>query len=302
MLTMFGSSPIAWATVIGYNSVTDAMWSGWVEALEKHAGDLYGKTSCVYVGALCFAAFTLPYFVQGFLLLPLDLANPLTSPQLARFKVQPQKRLDTSKLPKLFRVVCFNLFVLTPLLLSGFVYLSYCQRGRVGVRFTASLPAYTERAWMLLAHIFVNEVLFYYAHRLIHDRRFYARFHKQHHEFTAPIALAALYAHPLEFVVADFLAFTLGFCFFNPHLFFVLIWVTGASLGTQTHHSGYRFPWIASHDEQPDFHDFHHQKFNCNFGNMGWLDRLHNTDTMFLDYKKALAEAAVETAEERKQK
>ena len=53
--------------------------------------------------------------------------------------------------------------------------------------------------------------------------------------------------------------------------------MVGACLGTQTHHSGYRLPWIADFDEQPDFHDFHHQRFNCCFGNLGWLDALHGT-------------------------
>ena len=48
-------------------------------------------------------------------------------------------------------------------------------------------------------------------------------------------------------------------------------------LGTQTHHSGYRLPWVAAFDEQPDFHDFHHQRFSCCYGNIGWLDALHGT-------------------------
>ena len=56
-----------------------------------------------------------------------------------------------------------------------------------------------------------------------------------------------------------------------------LLLIVGACLGTQTHHSGYRLPWIAGFDEQPEFHDFHHMRFNCCYGNIGWLDALHGT-------------------------
>ena len=44
-------------------------------------------------------------------------------------------------------------------------------------------------------------------------------------------------------------------------------------MSSQTHHSGWRFPWIANYDEQPDFHDYHHAKFNCNFGEGATRDK-----------------------------
>ncbi|KAK7496481.1 hypothetical protein BaRGS_00012403, partial [Batillaria attramentaria] len=42
-------------------------------------------------------------------------------------------------------------------------------------------------------------------------------------------------------------------------------------------HSGYHFPGFPS----PEFHDFHHLKFNTNYGSLGIMDRLHGTDVMF---------------------
>jgi len=45
-------------------------------------------------------------------------------------------------------------------------------------------------------------------------------------------------------------------------------------------------PWIADFDHQPDFHDFHHCRFSCNYGNIGWLDALHGTSKMYFDMQQ----------------
>ena len=39
----------------------------------------------------------------------------------------------------------------------------------------------------------------------------------------------------------------------------------------------------------PDAHQQHHEKFNCNYGAMGLLDKLHGTDAQ---YRAAQAKAA----------
>ena len=101
--------------------------------------------------------------------------------------------------------------------------------------------------------------------------------HKVHHEFTAPNAFAAVYCHPIELVVADFLPLGFGpFCV-NAHVYTFFVWGVFAVLGTQTHHCGFKWPW-SGWDHQPDFHDLHHEKFNGNYGNLGFLDRLHGTE------------------------
>lgn len=49
------------------------------------------------------------------------------------------------------------------------------------------------------------ELLFYTSHRLLHTKYLYP-YHKLHHGYKAPIALAALYAHPLEAILGNTLA------------------------------------------------------------------------------------------------
>merc|ERR1711865_240362 len=83
---------------------------------------------------------------------------------------------------------------------------------------------------------------------------------------------------------------------FRCHIFFVFVWLSGVIMGTQTHHCGYRAPWIAYADHQPDYHDLHHQIFNCNYGNVGLLDYLHGTTVEPAEYHAAKAAKAAERA------
>ena len=64
-----------------------------------------------------------------------------------------------------------------------------------------------------------------------------------------------------------------------------LIW--RAILGTMAHHSGYRWPWLWSFDSQPDYHDFHHEKFRMVIGvGMVYARRANPTDRLNSDQRK----------------
>ena len=65
---------------------------------------------------------------------------------------------------------------------------------------------------------------------------------------------------------------------------YTVVWTVFAVLATQTHHCGYRWPWTPFFDHQPDFHDFHHEKFNTTYGLTGWCDALHGTDKLWNEH------------------
>jgi len=111
----------------------------------------------------------------------------------------------------------------------------------------------------------------------MHLPQYYASYHKQHHEFTAPVGVACIYAHPVEHVLCNLSPIVAGPLFMNSHLFSYWAWLTFAVFSTIVSHSGYHFPFLPSSER----HDFHHLKFNVNYGPTGLLDWLCKTDTTF---------------------
>jgi methylsterol monooxygenase len=215
------------------------------------------------------AIFAGVYWINGFLLLALE---NFCAKRLDRYRIQKQlkahSRPSMAKLIKnVLRSTC-----LVPVI--GFVM----GKNMNFKPHDYEVPGPFEMFLSTLMAAVANEITFFYGHWLFHANKFlYGRIHKVHHEFKAPCALAAVYCHPVELVVSDFLPLAAGIIMFNNNLYFAATFTAFAVLGTQTHHCGFRWPWIPSHGNQPDFHDYHHEKFNCNYGNMGFLDALHGT-------------------------
>lgn len=92
-----------------------------------------------------------------------------------------------------------------------------------------------------------------------------------------PVAVSALYCHPVEHLLCNLLPAHAGPLVAGAHLSTCLVWYSIAVLNTVNTHSGYHFPLCPS----PEAHDNHHEKFNENFGVLGIFDFLYGTDQQF---------------------
>lgn len=174
---------------------------------------------------------------------------------------------------QLFRTLFINQFLIGIPWTIGMFY-AYEWRGC----FDVELPSFASAFFQLLACVVVEEILFYYTHLLLHDPRIYSSIHKQHHQWQAPIAFTCIYAHPIEHIFSNLAPVFTGPMLCCSHPLVTISWYVIALGSTLNSHSGLHLPFAQS----PEEHDYHHLKFNENFGVLGTLDTLHKTNTNYL--------------------
>lgn len=123
-----------------------------------------------------------------------------------------------------------------------------------------------------------SDFFFYMSHRLFHQRIWIPwvgsvnlyEYHKIHHEFTETTSIAALYAHPIDNLVANFIPLTLPIAYFNPerHYLYGMI-IFGVLKSIIWAHGNYIF--------SSNFHEMHHRTFIYNYGSSRFFDKLFGT-------------------------
>ncbi|OAF70809.1 hypothetical protein A3Q56_01399 [Intoshia linei] len=245
-----------------FGKIVDGYWD---ELVNK-----YGTSAVTFlIAALIFS--NVPFILLNVPLMILDIWN---KPKfLTKFKIQPNNKLDIKKLPDLVKTVVINQYIISPLVFYSFYQLQTWR----SQQFISKLPSLLKIIVDLGISSLIEEVLFYYSHRLAHHPLVYKYVHKKHHEWRTCIGLSSVYAHPLEHVVGNLFSILAGPFILGSHMIVPLISIYLEIYSTVTSHCGYHFPLMASNED----HDFHHFQFTNNFGVNGLLDYLHGSDKLF---------------------
>lgn len=203
---------------------------------------------------------------------------------LFRYKTQPFTRVSG---PEYLRIAAISLRNQVLVALPMLLFSTYLGNTLHPVA-PEYLPSATETLITLLFDVACTEVGFYYIHRSLHAPSLYRIFHKQHHEFIAPVGLASTYCTVTEHVLSNLLPNVLGTILVRHHWSQAVFAFLFLEFNTIAVHSGYNVPGLPSNLQ----HDFHHFAFNENFGPTGLLDKFHSTNRKFVE---ALTDAKVKS-------
>ena len=181
---------------------------------------------------------------------------------------QPRKSASLT-LIQLLPLVLFNQLLVTPLCIWGLV--SVCPTLLISALPTPTLAGIALIPVQYALMIIIMNAAFALAHYSFHRIRwFYLRVHSLHHRLKVPHPAGAIYAHPLEHVLANLLPVGLALGIMQPHHYLALVFIAHVSWETVQGHT----PYI----EDPSGHNLHHRKGACNYDNSPYLfDKLIGT-------------------------
>lgn len=157
--------------------------------LYDHLNERYGNFSINLWGTLIVSSAL--YWVLGLIFMALDM-NPTLHSLVAKYKIQPDRQITWAEYRQVLVIVLRNqVFVNLPLTFLIAYFTPLDTRSE-------TLPGLWTTVWVYFACMLCEEAGFYGVHRAVHSPKLYARFHKMHHQFTAPVAFASTYCTMFE--------------------------------------------------------------------------------------------------------
>lgn len=149
----------------------------------------------------------------------------------------------------------------------------------------------TELAVHSALFAIIEDALFYWTHRLLHTPFLYRHFHKLHHRFKQPIALAAEFAHPVEYVLSNSIPLFVGPMLLKCHVYTFWFYLCIRLTEALDAHSGYDLPFMPFRyfpfRPGAQVHDYHHSHNTGNFGAFfTFWDKLCGTDCSYKAFQE----------------
>lgn len=186
-------------------------------------------------------------------------------------------------------LVLFNFFCVSP----AFMYLINICIGNPLRQDIESLPTGGEIFWQIMLCLVLEDFGFHHAHQLLHTKQFYW-IHKVHHQYHAPIGIASVYAHPIEYVFGNMMPSLLGpgVLQYRMHSWTFCVWLIFRSSAAVENHSGYEFPWsmfqAIPFKAPTEYHDFHHNKnLGTYSGVLRFWDWVYGTNSQYFEWVRA---------------
>jgi sterol desaturase/sphingolipid hydroxylase (fatty acid hydroxylase superfamily) len=144
-----------------------------------------------------------------------------------------------------------------------------------------------EMFWQLMFCLVLEDFGFHHAHQLLHTKQFYW-IHKVHHRYHAPIGIASVYAHPIEYVLGNVLPSAM-LLQNRMHGWTFCVWLAFRASAAVENHSGYEFPWsmyqAIPFKAPTEYHDFHHSKnLGTYSGVLRFWDWVYGTNRQYFEW------------------
>ncbi|XP_078481000.1 fatty acid hydroxylase domain-containing protein 2-like [Ciona intestinalis] len=195
---------------------------------------------------------------------------------MLKYKIQKDKHFPVK--PRRF-FWCCAVVLFNEILSCVLIYLTYPIMKYTGMSCDQPVPQLWKMYLLFVAFGHFGYSAFHYFHRLMHHPSIYKYCHKMHHEWIAPISIAAVYSHPIDHIVSNFIPYFIGPILLGSHLSIAWWWIIYAQTTSSIHHSNYHLPFLTS----PQYHNYHHVKFNQNYSE-ALLDDFHQTNS---EYQKS---------------